>query len=151
MRSVVFAAMVLFGFAGVAEAQVQVRISAPVRAVAVAPGATLGGRTVERTEVDPACLVTRGPNGYATAQFIVPRTRIGEYAAVMTPAFGRCARPQNPYRARIVMFSHAEQRQGSVVFRRGSLACRFEAGSPNQAVCNRPLRCDLAHAKCVNP
>jgi hypothetical protein len=149
MRTVSLGVCLVVLAAGVAEAQVRVPI--PARTVALAPGDVVGGRTVESAAVDPACLITRGSNLSTTALMIVPRTRIGEYAAVFTPAFGRCARQQNPHPARLVVFTHVSRDGAGTVYRRGSLACRFAPGDPNTAVCNRPLRCDLAVHRCPNP
>lgn len=154
MRSLSLGVCLVVLAAGVGEAQVRVPIAAPVIAVApgaIAPGSVVGGRMVESTSVDPSCLVTRGSNLSTTALLIVPHTRIGEYAAVFTPAFGRCARPQNPYPARLVVFTHVTQDGAGTVYRNGTLACRFALGDPNTAVCNRPLRCDLAFHRCANP
>lgn len=149
MRAMLIAGLCLAGMAGAAEAQVRVPIQAPV--VSVAPGDSIAGRRVEATGVDPACLVTRGTDGRTSTLFFAS-SRWGEHAAIMTPALGRCARPQNPYPARIVVFDRVEVAGNVAVFRRGTLRCVIGAqGDVNSAQCNRPLRCDLSKHRCVNP
>jgi hypothetical protein len=137
-----------------AEAQVRVRIRAAAPVIAVAPGMTLAGRTVASAPGDPACLVTRGNDWTARAemQMLVPRTRVGEHWAAITPAFGRCTRPQNPFRARLVVFNRITSLGPRAVLRRGSLSCVMQPGNVgDMLVCNRPLRCDVTKHRCVNP
>jgi hypothetical protein len=118
---------------------------------AITPGTVLGGRVVQDSWVDPGCLVTRGTDGQVVMLAFVTRTRIGEWAGVMTPAFGRCDRPQNPYRARIVRFDRVDVAGATVTLRRGTLACSYTTSEPNSLTCNRTPRCDLAFHRCDHP
>lgn len=153
IRPIALAFLFLTLAAPIAEAQVRVPIRAQA-AVALVPGSTLAGRTVVPAPEDPACLVTRGGDwsGRAEMQMVVPRTRIGEHWAAITPAFGRCARPQNPFRARLVVFDRIADLGGRAVLRRGSLSCVMQpAAVGDTLICNRPLRCDLTKHRCANP
>jgi hypothetical protein len=149
IRALILLAAVLLPAA--AEAQVRVRIVGPA---AIVPGSVIAGRTVVPAPGDPACLVTERGGWWERAemQMIVPRTRIGEHRAAITPAFGVCRRPQNPFRARLVVFHRVSDVNGVAVLRRGSLSCTMRPAAVGDVlVCNRPLRCDLAKARCANP